>query len=128
MTWNYEPDELPKRKHAWSQTKAGFTTVGTDKFVGKCPSDMTVELAQDLLNDALPWSPTNWRSDYPKRLYAVRDGVLYRASPTNPGRSYHGFPEHPSRFPAGARDLRDALLSMAAADGCEQELRRWMNW
>lgn len=28
-----------------------------------------------------------------------RDGVVYRANPTNSGVSQHGFPEHPDRFP-----------------------------
>ncbi len=24
VTWRYEPDEIPKRKHAWDQDEAGF--------------------------------------------------------------------------------------------------------
>lgn len=28
MTWQYEPDENPKRKHHWDREHAGFVTVG----------------------------------------------------------------------------------------------------
>lgn len=128
MLWEYEPDEQPKRKHRWEHPRAGFDSIGTDKFIGKCPSNISVPEAQLLLRDAIPWSPASWRPGYPKRLYAVRDGVLYRATPTNPGTSYHGFPEHPTRFPAGARELKQALIRVASTQGCEEGLRRWMNW
>ena len=44
--------------------------------------------------------------------------------------SYHGFPEHPSKFPRGgsARAVKKELLERATQQGCEREVRRWMNW
>ena len=129
QSWLYEHDETPKRKHAWRERHAGFVRV-RDALVGKCPSDMDVGDAQALLDTALPFSNSRWHHDYPQRLYAIKDGVVYRATRTRPGISYHGFPEHPSRFPDGRSGwlLKERLLQRAAEFGCEQEVRRWMNW
>ncbi|MGH7150654.1 MAG: hypothetical protein ACREIU_08150 [Planctomycetota bacterium] len=126
--WRYEPDESPKRKHAWDRDEPGFLEVSPGQVVAKCPSGVTPREAQELLDQAIPWSPRSWRRGYPQRLYAVRDGVLYRATPTVPGRSYHGFPEHQSTFPRGARELQREILDRARALRCETGLRRWMNW
>jgi hypothetical protein len=128
VSWKYEPDEVPKRKHHWSEPSAGFEEDPAGNRVGKCPSGLPLETAQALLDRAIPWSPSTWRRTYPQRLYAVLEGVLYRANPTNPGTSYHGFPEHPSRFPKGGRALKHALLGRAKELGCEAELKRWMRW
>ncbi len=125
--WEYEPDEVPKKKHHWDQPRAGFITVGK-VIVGKCPSTMTMETARELLNSGVEWSPKGWRHNYPKRIYTVSEGVLYRAALTNSGRSYHGFPEHPSGFPKGNQALRDRILELAKERNCETELRRWMKW
>jgi hypothetical protein len=126
-TWLYEPDENPKRKHHWKEDRAGFEMMG-NIFVGKCPNTMSLKAAQSLLDSGIPWSPTGWQEDYPQRIYAVLEGILYRATPTNPGHSYHGFPEHYSRFPAGNRELRSRIMDLARERNCEQELRRWMRW
>lgn len=128
MPWKYEPDEVPKHKHNWEHDFAGFISVNHDTFVGKCPHGMTLEDAQALLQTAIEWSPRNWRSDFPKRLYVVHEGVLYRATPTNPGVSYHAFPEHPTRFPRSGQALKAAVLLEAERQGCEAEIRKWMNW
>jgi hypothetical protein len=125
--WIYEPDEVPKRKHHWNEAAAGFTKVG-NLLIGKCPRNMTQEFAQELLNNGVEWSPRGWRSQYPQRIYAVFEGVLYRAMPTNPGRSYHGFPEHHSLFPPGNRQLREQIIELARERSCESGLRRWMQW
>lgn len=125
--WQYEPDESPKRKHHWSNDFAGFIEVGVN-FVGKCPSSLTLQQAEELLNSGVEWSPRVWREKYPKRIYVVHGGVLYRATPTNPGRSYHGFPERPERFPAGSSALRRQILDIANRLNCENELRAWMKW
>ena len=125
--WLYEPDENPKRKHHWSRDEAGFVTVG-GIFVGKCPSGMTLAQAQTLLDSGIEWSPRAWGDTYPQRIYCVWEGVLYRATITNPGRSYHGFPEHPSKFPPGNRLLRTQILELARQRDCERELRAWMRW
>lgn len=125
--WEYEPDESPKRKHYWNHDDADFLRVGNNR-VGKCPTSISHQEAASLLLEAVPWCPKGWRRDYPQRLYAVRDGILYRATPTNPGRSYHGFPEHHDLFPKGANALKESLLERAQLAGFETQLKRWMNW
>lgn len=50
--WLYEADENPKKKHRWNLNNAGFVQIGTT-FVGKCPHDMTLELAQELLDTGI---------------------------------------------------------------------------
>ena len=126
---SYEADEQPKRKHGWSRPYAGIVESGAG-LVGKCPSTMTTAAAQALLDGAIPYS--NPRSDrrHPQRLYAVSDGVVYRAVPTRPGISYHGFPEDPSKFVKGRRgmEIKQQLLDQAVALGCVREVRRWMGW
>jgi len=125
--WLYEPDEDPKRKHHWNQNEAGFVAVGAI-FVGKCPHSMSIRIAQTLLDGGIEWSPKAWTEPYPQRIYCVWDGVLYRATPTIPGRSYHGFSRTSSKFPPGNRALRDQIIDLARERDCERELRAWMKW
>ena len=122
--WRYEPDQVPKRKHHWAENHAGFVVVNGAR-VSKCPSTLSLSEAEELLNSGIEWSPRNWPNDYPQRIYGVRDGVVYRATPTNPGVSYHGFPELIESLPPG-RDLKDQLLAAAKAQGCEEEVRTWL--
>lgn len=126
--WTYET-EWPKRKHGWSEPVAGFVR-NKRGLVGKCPSDIAHSQAQAILNRAIPYFGERNSQDHPRRLYAVHDGVVYRAMPTRHGVSYHAFPEHHSRFPrsrAGQR-LKQQLIAQARQLGCEAEVRRWMNW
>jgi len=125
--WAYEPDENPKRKHAWEEAEAGFVSDAQGNLVGKCPCDLTNERATELLATAIPYSPSHWTRPYPQRLYVVDRGVVFRATPTVPGRSYHGFPEHPERFPRSP-ELREGILQRARELGCESEVRLWMEW
>lgn len=138
MGWKYEPDETPKRKHAWSNDTAGFVDVHGVK-VGKCPKTLTIEHIQQMLDgevegaEVLEWRPASgWRFDCPKRLYLVYEGVVYRAMPTRPGFSYHGFPESddPDAFPKGrrGRELKERIIAAARQQGCEAEVRKWMSW
>jgi hypothetical protein len=128
VTYLYEPDEDPKRKHRWPWDLAGLPEVAPGVCVGKCPVSLAHKEAQAMLETTIPWQDTRWDRPYPQRLYAVRDGVLYRATPTRPGYSYHGFPEHPERFPRGARTLKEAILQRAREAGCEAGVKKWMNW
>ena len=129
MIWRCESDESPKRKHHWDRDHAGFVEAGPNR-VGKCPATMDPSAAQAFLDGAIPYVSPRWNRPYPKRLYAVSGGVVYRASPTNPGTSYHGFPEHPSAFPrtGNAGEVKRQLLDQARQQGSEREVRRWMNW
>ncbi len=124
--WKYEPDENPKIKHHWDKLTAGFVEINGAR-IGKCPSNMALSLAEDLLNNGIPFSPPGWNRPYPKRIYAVHDGVVYRATHTRPGVSYHGFPEYPSEIRTLPGPVRDAILQEARTLGCEKEVKRWIN-
>jgi len=93
--------------------------------VSKCPSDLTVADAEQMLNAGIEWSSARWPNDHPQRIYAVLDGVVYRATPTNPGVSYHGFPELIESLPPD-RALRVRLLAAAKAQECEAEVSTWL--
>jgi hypothetical protein len=122
--WRYEPDETPKRKHHWSKNIAGVAEVKGAR-ISKCPSDLTLADAELMLNDGIEWSSARWPYDYPQRIYAVLNGDVYRATPTIPGVSYHGFPELIESLPPG-RDLRVQLLAIARAQNCEAEVNTWL--
>ena len=77
-----------------------------------------------MLNAGIPWQPERWRKNYPKRIYNIQGGVVYRATPTIGGISYHGFPERPELFPA---ELKAQLLKMADRLGCGNEVvKKWL--
>jgi hypothetical protein len=124
VVWRYETDEEPKRKHHWKNEWAG-TVVVHGVVISKCPSGLTRSEAEDMLNTGIPWSSPKWRNPYPQRIYAVREGVVYRATPTNPGVSYHGFPELIDSLPPD-RELRNELLARAKIEGREVEVAAWL--
>jgi hypothetical protein len=126
MSWRYEPDERPKVKHRWKNDYAGFIEK-SGVPIGKCPASITEEQAEGLLREAEPWTPRGWRHPYPKRLYNVLGGIPYRATPTNPGTSYHGFPEKPSELlKAKFRHIRRELRSRAKAEGTVNVFEHWL--
>lgn len=128
--WRYEP-ESPKRKHHWDCDEPGFVELPRRGAPGcvrvsKCPASLTVDDCATLLSEAIPWSPAGWTKSYPKRLYVVHRGWLYRAMPTQPGVSYHGFPEDPE---AGVvpESLHDRIRGVAREKSCELEIERWLS-
>jgi len=126
-TWRYEPDENPKRKHRWAHPAPGFIVLPTGERVGKCPADVTNAEAEAVLNAGVPWSPPRgWDRPYPKRIWCIHRGWLYRAEPTNPGRSYRAFPEDPDRELALPPVVRRELERRAEVLGMARELRRWL--
>jgi len=123
--WAYEPDETPKRKHAWHQAHAGFVKV-RGVLVGKCPSGLPLVQAEALLNTGIPFPMERWGQAWPDRIYVVHEGVVYRAHATNPGRSYHAFPELGRELRRLPRDFQNRLIELARSLGCEREVRRWI--
>jgi len=122
QSWEYVPDELPKRKHAWDRNEAGFIEVDGVK-VGKCPHNIMQE-AKELLNTGLEESPEKgWSRKHPKRIYNIHKGVVYAATPTQHGKSYHGFPELPRRVSPA---MKKRLLALAQTLGCETEIKQWL--
>ncbi len=125
MEWEYEPDEEPKWRHFWDKNEAGFMTVGTGS-VGKCPKGISKGTARKLLNSGIQWSPPGWAQNYPKRIYAIHKDVVYRATPTIPGKSYHGFPESPTGFSRLPKVLKKKILEHAKQLNCLEGVRRWL--
>lgn len=123
----YQPDEEPKRKHHWDRDEPGFEEQVTGERVAKCPSSLSLDDAQRLLRGGVGFSPAGWKEPWPQRVHAVFRGVVYRATPTVPGKSYHGFPELPQRFPP-SRQLRDRVLRQAEAEGPAlfDRVKKWL--
>jgi len=124
--WQYEPDERPKKKHAWNRPEPGFVGRGAS-LVGKCPNNVTEQEAEELLNGGVPMRSERSRNLWPSRIYLIHEGQVYRAVPTNPGRSYHAFPELPRSFRELPRATKIAVLDRARDLGCLEEVRRWMS-
>lgn len=135
LRWTYQADENPKRKHHWENDYPGFYEKPMGKGqaplrIGKCPrrlapAEETQALLDELLNDGILYSPPSWRQEHPKRIYIVHEGWLYRATPTNPGRSYHAFPEdfETRKVPPS---IRGRIREVARQKGCEAEIEKWL--
>lgn len=81
-----------RHKHRWSKNNAGFDRY-YGQIVGKCPNNITWDEAQKLLCEAIPDPPDEYNDDpYPKLLYNVRKGVIYRAVGDGRSNKYHAFP------------------------------------
>lgn len=80
-------------KHKWNKNSAGFITK-YGNVIGKCPTSMGQEVAEDLLSNAIPISQEEFQiSDkYPKKLYNVYKGVIFCAIGSGRDNRYHGFP------------------------------------
>jgi len=123
--WRYDPGERPKKKHGWNKDEAGFVRSG-QKRIGKFPHTLQMGTAQDLLNTGIAIQGPRDRSGHPRRIYVVHEGVLYRAVPTVPGLSYHGFPEWPEEFERLDGDLKERIWQRARELGCLDDLKRWL--
>lgn len=125
MAWVYEPDPERKHKKGWSENRPGFVPVANTQ-VGKCPRNLTTELCEELINTGVEYSPKRWKHPYPDRIYNILNGVVYRATPTNPGRSYHGFPELRERAADLPRNLKNRILDLAKERLCLEEVAKWL--
>lgn len=124
--WKYDPGENPKMRHHWDKPYADFVDFRGEK-VGKCPNNISNQEAERLLNGGITYSPPDWEFEYPNRIFVVYDGVVYRAKPTNPGISYHGFPESGKRLRKLPGHVKELIMAQARDRGCEQEVIRWFN-
>jgi hypothetical protein len=129
--YKYERGEH-RRKHCWKQDDADFVDVD-GHLVGKCPKTITDDIAEKLLNQAVaepdPFAvPGRPASLWPKRLYTVHRGVIYEAAPTQPGKSYHGYPwrGRPGRGPLPT-EVIDQLRVKAEAEGFLEEFESWLD-
>jgi hypothetical protein len=126
MPWVYEENPDRKHKRGWDQPRPDFLEV-MGEIVGKCPTTITIGKAEELLNSGITYSPPRWPHSYPERIYNIHEGQLYRATPTVPGRSYHGFPEHPTRAQKLPKELKRRILDLARTNECEVEVGRCLS-
>lgn len=123
--WFKYDEEKPKRRHAWSRSEAGFESHG-GYLVGKCPRGFGHGLAERLLNEGIFETNARYSNKYPKNIYNVYNGVLYRGVPTLRGVSYHGFPVLPKDFEDLDEDLQTAIWERARKQGEEEQLKHWL--
>ena len=60
--------------------------------VGKCPNNLDATACEAILADAISGPNGDRDLPFPKKLYAIHDGVIYEAQTTDWGKSYHGYP------------------------------------
>ena len=121
--WIYDAGEH-RTKHCSKEKNAHFVTGGT-AVIGKCPADLTREVAQQLLNEGIAYFRP--QQPYPAKIYNLHKGVVYEAVPTLPGQSYHGYPwkKMPGRNILPDRIIRQ-LNEKAIANGCLDDFQKWM--
>lgn len=116
----YDPGEH-RFKHCWNEPRAAFVCDGSAQ-VGKCPSTLGKQLAEQLLNDGIDYLVGQ---AHPERIYNVHDGVVYEA--VYSGGSWHGYPwrYRPGRRPL-PRQIKQELEHRAQQQGCMPGYRHWM--
>lgn len=90
--------------------------------VGKCPNNLDPAACEGILTDAITGPNGDRDIDFPKKLYAVHDGVIYEAQTTDWGKSYHGYPFHGHL----SRRLIEKLREIAVTKKCEAEFDGWV--
>lgn len=124
IVWKYDSGGN-RCKHRWHKGHAGHVTQGR-RLVGKCPNTLTDADAEAALNAGYEYfDARDEEQTFPSRIFAVIDGVVYRAMPTVPDVSYHGFPELARDLPPD-EDLKAAILELADADGSRKEVAKWL--
>jgi hypothetical protein len=90
--------------------------------VGLCPNNLTHADHTRLLKNAIPEANGDRTVEFPKRLYVVHDGAIYRAETTDWGKSYHGYP-YKGKL---GRGMAERLREMATALKCLEAFEAWM--
>lgn len=129
-SYHYERGEH-RKKHCWKHAHAAIES-RDGHLVGKCPNTLTDALAEAILQSAIeepdPFELPGQSKGHPKKLYAVYNGVIYEAVPTNPGRSYHGYPwtrrEGRTQLP---REIVNELRRRANEEGCLEKFEDWFD-
>ena len=122
--FKYVPDEWPKKKHHGNRSIPGFVPGRGGELVGKCPNAMSTDLCERLLNEGIAYSSGRWSKPYPQNIYNIHAGAIYRATQTQPGVSYHGFPVLPAELKQLPRALKEQLLNLAEKKNCRQKIER----
>lgn len=107
----YDPGEH-RFKHCWNEPRAAFVCDGSAQ-VGKCPSTLGKQLAEQLLNDGIAY-PVG--QAHPERIYNVHDGVVYEAVYSG-GSCWHGYPAR-GAGPCRARSSRNWNTARSSKAAC----------
>jgi len=89
---------------------------------GECPNNLRAADHTSLLNEAIAAPNGDREIDFPKRVFTVHEGAIYRAETTDWGRSYHGYP---FRGKLGKAILAE-LGAIADKKGCRAKFDDWM--
>jgi hypothetical protein len=111
-----------KHEGRGSSPEFRFFADNPKRVEGLCPRNMSTELQERLLNEAIAAPNGDREADYPKYLYVVHNGAIYEARTSDAGVTYHGFPY---RGPLSKR-LLQSLRTMAKRKNCLKEFDGWV--
>ena len=117
----YDPGE-GRFKHRWKNDYPGFEGP-PHAPVGKCPSDLKPDQAQQLLDDGFPYYDDPSAAGSPEAIYNVFKGVPYEAAPTERGKSFHGYPWR-GKMP---KRILQQLEARAENEGFGRQFRDWID-
>jgi hypothetical protein len=92
------------------------------KWIGKCPSGITDDDKNRLLNQAIAAPNGDRQLAVAKRLYVVHEGAIYEAQTSDGGATYHGYP-YKGKL---SKPLLARLFEMAKAIGCTEGFQAWV--
>lgn len=98
-----------------------FDRTQPKKWIGKCPSTLSAQGRQTLLDEAIAASNGDRELDVPRRVYVVHEGAIYEGQTSDRGKSYHGYPYRGKM--SGA--LLGALRQMAICKNCLKAFEDW---
>ena len=111
-----------RRKHNWKNPIAGVVREG-GCTIGKCPKGFLEERCRELLNTGIAVYDTEAAlPDFPSEIWAVEDGVVYYATPSELGKCYHAYPVKEVDSP----EIMTLLKLRAQAVGTDRKLKHWM--
>jgi hypothetical protein len=117
----YEKGEK-RLKHVGRSAEATVDTGNPRKVVGKCPNNIPDDKKAQVLQTAIAESPDERDSQFPSRMFAVYQGVIYDCRTTTRGKSYHAFPYHGDML----RGLHDLLAQSVDALENPRAFKLWV--
>ena len=108
-----------RRKHNGTSSQAEIV-YEHGHWVGKCPRGFSLDIAQSLIEDAIPeYRPR--QQDSPFRLWNYYDGAVYAARTSDGGTTWHGYPQCDP-----PRNVLRELEKRADVQGQKGELKKWL--
>ena len=114
-----------RKKHRWNNPYPGFEQLN-GMWIGKCPCDVKLEEAEELLNDGVEeFNELDECPDgHPDSIYLIYRCWIYRAYPTQPGTSYHAYPACPRELKHLPKSTKTKIVALAERKGCANSVRR----